>query len=131
MFFDRFLPKLGITQKVGRQGEKLAAKYLSQKGYVLLGQNYSKPWGEIDLIMKKGKLIQFVEVKSLSQLPRVGEVDYYEPGDKLTEEKKDRLYKTIHSYLEEKNLRDYDWQLGACLVYLSEEGNEVEFIEEI
>lgn len=135
MFFKRLASKLSLTKTVGNTGEKLAAKYLETKGYVLLDKNYTKPWGEIDLITKKGRMIQFVEVKTLSKAKEGnGEVDYYEPSDKLTLTKKERLYKTIRSYLADREWSDYDWQLGACLVYLNKDNLElleIEFIEEI
>lgn len=50
----------------GRYGEKVALEYLLKKGYVLVGQNYSIkiPFkGEIDLIMRDGDRLVFVEVK--------------------------------------------------------------------
>lgn len=52
---------------VGRYGEELACKYLENKGYRVLQQNYRKPWGEIDIIAKEKKtgLLVFVEVKTL------------------------------------------------------------------
>ena len=37
-------------------------------GYKTLERNFKKPFGEIDLIMKKGKNIVFVEVKTRSSL---------------------------------------------------------------
>jgi len=49
---------------VGRQGEELAAKYLKNKKYHILAQNYRKRWGEIDIVAKTGAVIVFVEVKT-------------------------------------------------------------------
>lgn len=43
--------------------ENYAAEFLKSKGYILLAQNYFSKYGEIDLIMKKGNRIIFVEVK--------------------------------------------------------------------
>lgn len=48
----------------GREGEAIAARYLKKKGYVIVGQNYSCRFGEIDLIAKKGRYLAFVEVKT-------------------------------------------------------------------
>ncbi len=48
----------------GRKGEEKAAEYLREQGYSLLARNYICPAGEIDIIVRKGNLVVFVEVKS-------------------------------------------------------------------
>ncbi len=47
----------------GLLGETLAAEYLEKKGYALVQTRFLTRYGEIDLIMKKGEQIIFVEVK--------------------------------------------------------------------
>lgn len=59
---------MGMAQITGTIGERLAEEYLNKKGYKTLERNFKKPFGEIDLIMKKGKVIAFVEVKTRSSL---------------------------------------------------------------
>ncbi len=59
------------TKELGNLGEKLACEYLVDKGFKILGKNYSitsgrnKIFGEIDIISTKDKVIHFVEVKAL------------------------------------------------------------------
>ncbi|EKE10298.1 MAG: hypothetical protein ACD_16C00056G0017 [uncultured bacterium] len=48
----------------GQWGEKIAARYLQLKGYSLLESRLKTPFGEIDLIMRKGSFIVAVEVKT-------------------------------------------------------------------
>ena len=48
----------------GQRGEELAARYLKRKGYELVAQNYRSRFGEIDLIVRKGELLVFCEVKT-------------------------------------------------------------------
>jgi putative endonuclease len=50
--------------KLGQNGEKLACKYLKKQGYKHLFSNYQIDRGEIDLIMRQGKTIVFIEVKT-------------------------------------------------------------------
>lgn len=52
--------------KLGRLGEKAAAKYLKKKGYKILKRNYVVLSHEIDIIAKKDDIIAFVEVKTRS-----------------------------------------------------------------
>jgi putative endonuclease len=47
----------------GRRAETLAAWFLRLKGYRLLARRYKTPVGEIDLIVRRGRTIAFVEVK--------------------------------------------------------------------
>lgn len=50
----------------GKIGERLAAEYLSEKGYQLLCMNYRYKRYEIDLILQKAGTLIFVEVKTRS-----------------------------------------------------------------
>ncbi len=54
------------TQTVGRIGEVLAARYLSDRGCTILHQNYRVPFAEIDIIAEKQQTVYFCEVKTVS-----------------------------------------------------------------
>lgn len=47
--------------KLGQLYEQLAAEYLQQQGLTLLQQNYQCKAGEIDLVMRDGASLVFVE----------------------------------------------------------------------
>src|ERR1051325_9355502 len=47
----------------GRRAELLAPRLLRPKGYRVLARRYKTPVGEIDLIVRRGRYIAFVEVK--------------------------------------------------------------------
>jgi len=48
----------------GRKYERLAAEFYSQKGFDILERNWRSGHKEIDIIVRRSKLIVFVEVKS-------------------------------------------------------------------
>src|SRR5690606_33880661 len=48
--------------------EAAAAALLIAKGYRLLARRYRTPLGEIDLVVKRGRLVAFVEVKARADL---------------------------------------------------------------
>ena len=113
-------------------GEDIAVKYLKNKGFSIVCLNYRKKYGEIDIIAKKGTILHFVEVKtvshenfvsfsgdpvgSVSLRPRVcgravkstdsefanSETDHYRPEDNIHPYKLKRLARTIQVYLLEK-----------------------------
>lgn len=54
------------TRRAGERGEALACAYLQKKGFALLQKNYRAGRYEIDLVMREGETIVFVEVKARS-----------------------------------------------------------------
>jgi putative endonuclease len=51
--------------RLGREGERIAARYLRRHGFKILYRNYEPPHGgEIDLVCREGKTLVFVEVKT-------------------------------------------------------------------
>jgi len=56
------------AEQSGRLAEWLALSYLRLKGYRLLAWRYKSPMGEIDLIMRKGQVTAFIEVKARASL---------------------------------------------------------------
>lgn len=51
------------SKRAGDLGERLALNYLVHRGYELVERNYRRRGGEIDLILRRGKTLVFVEVK--------------------------------------------------------------------
>lgn len=50
--------------ELGRAGEDAARDYLLQRGYELLAARVRLPRGELDLVMRDGAALVFVEVKT-------------------------------------------------------------------
>lgn len=51
-------------QQLGAAGERRAQQYLANLGYGFVAANYRTRFGEIDLIMRDGDTLVFVEVKT-------------------------------------------------------------------
>ena len=101
------------TTSVGRGGETLAREYLEHKGYVLLRQNYRSGPREIDLIMREGEYIVFVEVKSRSR------TRYGTPAEFVTLTKRRQLTLAAEAYLIEENQLDSPARFDVIEVYLA------------
>jgi putative endonuclease len=52
------------AERQGHRAELLAMLALMLKGYRLLARRYKTPLGEVDLIMRKGEVTAFIEVKT-------------------------------------------------------------------
>lgn len=108
------------TEK-GYLGETIVIKYLENRGYKLVERNYRKPWGEIDLVFLKDKIIHIVEVKSVTCEIISNNVSYeklsFNPEDNMHEEKRNRLKRVIETYIAEKNWIG-DFQVDLVLVYM-------------
>jgi putative endonuclease len=55
---------MGTRHQAGKRGEALAASFLEQQGYEVVAQNYRHRKAEIDLIVRRGHWLVFVEVKA-------------------------------------------------------------------
>lgn len=51
------------AEQQGRRGETLAAWYLRVKGWRVVARRVKTPRGEIDLVVRRGRTVAFVEVK--------------------------------------------------------------------
>jgi putative endonuclease len=128
------LPKTKTDKQItGQKGEDEAAKYLNNKGFSVLDRNYRKPWGELDIVAKKGDWLYFIEVKTVTRQD-VSNPDFYEPEDNIHPWKIKRLSRAINTYLLEKRIDDEtDWQVDSIAVYLNNRGEllKIEYLEDI
>lgn len=120
------MPKIftSETQKIGEIGENIAAKFLVKHNFKILDRNYTKKWGEIDIIAEKENKLHFVEVKSVSRetLNKVTRetLDQYHPEDNMHPWKLKRLARTIQTYLlSQKVLEEKEWQLDLLVVFMN------------
>lgn len=60
---EAFVSRRRMRNRRGARSESVAAIYLMLKGYRILGRRVKTPLGEIDLIVCRGGLVAFVEVK--------------------------------------------------------------------
>lgn len=110
------------SQKIGELGEDIACKYLISKGFSIVERNYTKKWGEIDIIAEKADKLYFIEVKSVScaTLPDFKDDNPFtkRPEENMHPWKLKRLSRTLQTYLISHKIGNREWQFDLLLVYL-------------
>ena len=104
------------NQKIGRWGEQIAAEYMQKQGYELVDRNVRTPYGEIDLILKRGEIIIFVEVKTRTS------AGFGYPEDAITPRKQQHMFDCAEHYAQENKLEH--WQIDAISVEGKPNGRE-------
>jgi putative endonuclease len=119
------------TQKIGELGENIAVKFLVKHNFVILERNYTKKWGELDIIAEKEEKIYFIEVKSVAR-ETLNDVIHdittqarkynngkYRPEENMHPRKLQRMSRAIQTYiLSRKNTQGREWQVDLLIIYL-------------
>jgi putative endonuclease len=85
---------MAYKQRLGNWGETLAETYLKEKGLIFVGRNIHTHYGEIDLVMKDGETIVFVEVKTRTSL------DFGTPEESITRKKRERMINSATEFMQ-------------------------------
>lgn len=108
----------------GAWGEDLALRYLTRKGYTLAERNYRTRNGEIDLIVRNGEVLVFVEVKL-----RRG-TGFGDPLEAVTPRKQAALRKIAEQYLCERE-PDFDTlRFDVVGILAGRDGRRVRHVED-
>lgn len=97
------------SNNTGKVGELLAARFLQQKGHIILRKNYRIPGAEIDLITRHQNRLIFVEVKT-----RRGD-SFGSPEEALTNRKKRKISLAIYHYLRHNRIRR-EWRCDLIAI---------------
>ncbi len=113
-FFRKALSKRGE----GKKGEERAKKFLEDRGYKILFQNYRTRCGEIDLICEEGETLVFVEVRQ----KRGGK--FGTPIESIDQRKIEKIKKTAEIFLSEKGIFNREIRFD----FLAISGEKIELI---
>lgn len=84
----------------GEEAESLASAFLQKQGLVFLERNFRCKAGEIDLIMRDGDILVFVEVRLRSN------PFFAQAAESITWNKQRKLVNTAQLYLQQHKLFD-------------------------
>lgn len=82
----------------GAAVEKIAAQWLRQQGLTLVTQNHYVKGGELDLVMRDGDILVFIEVKHRTT------TDYGHPLETVSYQKQQRLVRAAQLYIARSGL---------------------------
>lgn len=69
-----------IIQGIGKKGEDFVCDYLRDNGFIVIKQNFSNRYGEIDIIAETDDYIVFIEVKTRKSDAMVSGIDSVDSG---------------------------------------------------
>lgn len=126
-------------RRVGDFGEGIALKFLMKHSFTLLERNYLRPWGEIDLIVKKAKETHFIEVKTSVSYEMDGEDtkkasrEISRPEDNIHPMKLRRMHKAIQTYCMQHDIGEEEIFVDAIIVKVSRDYTKakVTFIDNV
>ena len=101
---------------VGRYGENVAVRHLTDHGLEILERNWRSARGEIDIVARDGDCVVFVEVKTRSS------VDYGEPAEAISPTKARRLRGLAMEWLEARRPQRRDVRFDVVSVLRSRVG---------
>jgi len=110
------LPKSKVEK--GREGELIASRFLSSKGFEIIARNFRIDHKEVDIIAREGEFLVFVEVK----FGRVG--SFGEPVEWVGPRKKKNLIEAAKLYLSKNELHDLPVRFDV--VAISQRGEKTE-----
>lgn len=108
--------------RIGQVGEQLALAHLESLGFTLVARNHRCPRGEVDLIVERGPLLVFVEVRT-----RTGRTG----GSPLATVglcKQEKVVRAARDWLARAALRDRELRFDVVGVVLGPRGLEVTHI---
>jgi putative endonuclease len=82
-----------VRRASGLGAEQRAAAFLEEAGYCILDRNFRCRYGEIDLVVERGELLCFVEVRMRSS------ATWGDPSQTVSLSKQRRIVKTALHYL--------------------------------
>lgn len=112
-----------LTPPLGLRGERIAARWLIQQGWTLLDHHFRIRRGEIDLVMRRGSDVAFVEVKTRTR------TDFGEPIEFVQATKQRRISRTALMWISLHGDPSYSYRFDVIGVIVCGKEAIVQYVE--
>jgi len=112
-----------LKKQLGAYGELLSRKYLINKGYLLLKNNFKNRFGEIDIIAQQNNVMVFIEVKTRKN------TIYGLPREAVNYRKQLKIKKVAQQYIQQQKIRDMNFRFDVIEVLWIKDKYEINHIE--
>jgi len=113
---------MALHNDLGKQGEKIAQKYLKEKAYKILETNWQYRHAEIDILALKDNLLAVIEVKTRSS-------EHYGKPEAFVGKKKIKLLmEAVNFYVEQHDL-DVEIRFDIIAIIKNQYREDIEHLE--
>ena len=109
------------TKDLGNRGEEIVATWLMQHEATILARNYQTRLGEVDIIVTKGDVVAFVEVKTRS-------IEYFPLSQTVTWTKQQRIIKAAKHFILGNQIQDKVLRFDVATVVFDNSTHKIEYI---
>lgn len=110
----------------GSYGESVAARLFVEKGFTILEHGWRNRYGEVDLIVRDGRGVRFVEVKTR------GSGVFGPPEEAVTRQKLRKIARVAEMYLEKRGWQHVARQIDVVAIRTDAPGGpEVRHLEDV
>jgi len=110
---------MDLRKVMGNNAENLAASFLLKKKYHIIERNFRNKLGEIDIIARDGKIIVFIEVRSMNASLMLT------AAESITEKKIKKIIRVAESYISYKKLEGNEFRFDVVII----NNGEIELIK--
>lgn len=107
-----------FNKLIGNYGENISLKFLKEKNYEILHENFRTRNGEIDLICKYKEIIIFIEIKSRYSYT-LGN-----PCEAVTYFKQKKIISISNYYIHKYNLYNYNCRFDVIEIFFNNKNNK-------
>lgn len=111
-------------RQTGAWAEGRACQYLQHNGYKIVARNYTRRFGEIDIIGWDGAILVFIEVKYRSDLSRGC------PQEAVTRHKQRQIGRVAAEYRIRHKLHDINYRYDVVSILGSKSDPHIELIKD-
>ena len=109
-------PPEDARQALGRDGERVAERYLRGAGMRVVARRFRTPVGELDLVMRDGSELVFVEVKTQRS------ASFAPPQDRVGRDKQRRVVQAARWFVRQRGLEALPMRFDVVAVVWPEGG---------